>query len=863
MADMVKFTIDGKEVVAPKGELLIEAAKRIGINIPAFCSHPKLKPLGACRMCLVEIEGRRGRQLVTSCTTPVSEGLVVYYNSERAREARAGTLEMLLINHPLDCPICDKGGECPLQDQTMEHGNGTSHFVEEKHHKNKRYPISDWIMLDQERCVVCWRCIRYLEEWEDKPQIGLYHRGGETVIDIAPNHPLTAKTSGNIIELCPVGALTSRVSRFGYRPWELEHTDSICTHCSLGCNLRIDTRTNQVRRLMARENAYLNDQWLCDKGRFAFGYMQHEGRLTQPLVRQNGALRPASWEEALDLITAKLVAASKQPQRVGAVGSAKLSNEANYLLQKFFRQYAHTNNVDFRYGGDVVTDGRGTPSVAEFDKADLFVLFGVDIAENMPVLDLFLKRAVKLRQAKVLIIHPLQVEDSRYGVTLQPPPGEDALLLQSLAAALLKDEQVEKRVRRLGGYKSWQDDLTVVPAGQLGLADDDFRAAVELLRTAQRPLFLYGEAVAAGSAAQADVAALTNLALLAGAVDRVGYLPYDANAQGARDMGLLPDRLPGQRPLGDEKAVSRTQRQWGGTLPTEPGMTYRQMLDAAAAGKMDFLYVMGADPASEGAAEALQQVGFLVVSELFLTETAKMADVVLPAANYVEGDGTFTNLERRVQRAPKAVRAPGQAAPDWLILTHLAQYWPLPEPASGGSQKKQRSSGKLPVAWAYSSPQDVLQEITRVVPMYDGLTWDALGEAGRQWPADALPVAKRFQPVMLSTDSHNGYPYWLLTERVLYDSGLLFRTTAQGRNLIVAPAVHMHPADLAATKFAEGEQVKVTSPHGMVVLPLLADETVRRGTLFVPLSVDGAPAERLMAGGYGPVPVRLEGNGEG
>jgi len=857
MADMVKFTIDGKEVEAPAGELLVDAAKRIGINIPVFCSHPKLDPLGACRMCLVEIEGRRGRQLVTSCTTPVSEGLVVYYDSERAREARAGTLELLLINHPLDCPICDKGGECPLQEQTMEHGSGASHFVEEKHHKNKRYPISDWIILDQERCVVCWRCIRYLDEWEDKPQLGLYHRGGETVIDIAPGHPLDAKTSGNIVELCPVGALTSRVSRFSYRPWELSHTDSICTHCALGCNVRVDTRLNQVKRLLARNNPAVNDQWLCDKGRFAFGYMQHEARLTQPLVRKNGTLQPASWDEALDVVTAKLVEAAKQPQRAGAIGSAKVSNEANYLLQKFFRQYVHSNNVDFRHGGDIATAGRGIPSIAEFEKADLFVLFGVDMAENMPVLDLFLKRAVNRRHAKVLLINSRRVEDSRYGMLLQPAPGEEVLLLNGLSAELLKDEAIAKRGRRLSGYKAWVADMVSEPAAKLNLSEADFLTSVAMLRSAQRPLFLYGEAVAGGAAGVANVTALTNLALLLGAVDRVGYLPYDANAQGARDMGVLPDRWPGQIALDDEAALNRLQRQWGGTLLTEPGMTYNEMLRAAAQGDLDFLYVMGSDPAAEGMAAALQEVDFLVVSDLFLTETAKLADVVLPAADYVESDGTFTNVERRVQRAPKVVRAPGHAAPDWLILTHLAQRWPVVEEVEAAKRKK-KGHGKMPNIWSYSSPQDVLQEIARVVPLYDGLTWEALGDEGKQWPAEALPLRTRLQSVTLPTLSRREFTHWLIAERVLYDAGQLFATTAQSKNLIVAPAVRINPHDLAATALTVGQEVQLTSPHGVVRLPLEVDENVSPGTLFVPLGLAGAPAEQLLDGHYGPVPVRIE-----
>ena len=293
MPDLVNVTIDDIKVSVPAGTLVVDAAKAAGIEIPVFCSHPKLDPLGACRMCIVEFPGPRGSRLDTACTVRVSEGMVVRTDTEQVKKIREANLGFILINHPLDCPICDKGGECPLQDQTMEYGPGVSQFVEVKREKQKHYPISDLIMLDQERCILCWRCIRYLEEWEDKPQLGLFERGGDTVIDTFPGLQVDAKTSGNICDICPVGALTNRVSRFRYRPWEIKKTPSVCTLCPVGCNVRLDERAHALRRIVARENMAVNDEWICDKGRFLHQYVDHPDRLKTPLVREEGRGTPA------------------------------------------------------------------------------------------------------------------------------------------------------------------------------------------------------------------------------------------------------------------------------------------------------------------------------------------------------------------------------------------------------------------------------------------------------------------------------------------------------------------------------------------------------------------------------------------
>ena len=440
MPDQVNVTIDDIKVSVPAGTLVVDAAKAAGVEIPVFCSHPKLDPLGACRMCIVEFPGPRGSRLDTACTVRVSEGMAVRTDTEQVKKIREANLGFILINHPLDCPICDKGGECPLQDQTMEYGPGVSQFVEVKREKQKHYPISDLIMLDQERCILCWRCIRYLEQWEDKPQLGLFERGGDTVIDTFPGLQVDAKTSGNICDICPVGALTNRVSRFRYRPWEIKKTPSVCTLCPVGCNVRLDERAHALRRIVARENMAVNDEWICDKGRFLHQYVDHPDRLKTPLVREGGELRPATWDEALGQIVEALSTIGSDacgPSAIGGIASARVSNEAAYLFQKFFRALVGTNNVDFPDGSAVRAQATGLSNITDIAKSDLIVLVGFDPSEAAPLLDLHIKRAVRRAGAKLLIINPRRIELAKYpGAYLPVLPGNEAVVLNELAAAI-------------------------------------------------------------------------------------------------------------------------------------------------------------------------------------------------------------------------------------------------------------------------------------------------------------------------------------------------------------------------------------------------------------------------------------------
>jgi NADH-quinone oxidoreductase subunit G len=842
MSDQVTLTIDGQSVSVPNGTLVVDAAAAINIEIPVFCSHPKLDPVACCRMCLVEIEGPRGPMLQTACSVPVREGMVVRTDTQQVQDTQEANLAFILLNHPLDCPICDKGGECPLQDQTMRYGPGISRLVEPKRRKKKHYLISDTIVLDQERCVVCWRCIRYLEEWEDKPQLALFERGGETIIDIQEGKPVDAKTGGNIIDICPVGALTNRVARFAYRPWEIVRTPSISIQDSMGCNIRLDSRTHKVRRIVGRENMQVNDQWISDKTRFAYNWINHEERLTMPMVRKNGELTSVSWSEALQYVADKISNIKKQhgADAIGGIGSPKLSNESNYLFQRFFRQIVGTNNIDYRDGSEIAAIPGGIPALSAVMKpqygpkptVDTILLFGIDPSEELPVFDLHIKRAIRRGGAKLIVVHPRKIELTRYEFPyLGYRPGSEATLLNGLTKYALAakeggNAQIDADVRKSIDAVS-DDQLSQL----CGVDPAVVKNAAELLAQSENALIIYGPMAAHGATGEVVRTGLTNLAYATGHYDRLSYIGLDANSHGARDMGVLPNQLPGYAALDDSQAQARLQQLWGSKLSTTPGKGYSTMLNAAGS-EIKALYVMGADPASENPAWAqnLEKLDLLVVQELFLTETAALADVVLPAVSWAEADGTFTNLERRVQRAPKAVRDPqSKAAPDWMILDHL--------------------STRMGHNWPYADERAITREITEAVPLYRELTWDALGDQGQQYDASSVrpaPAMRKVEQSQLLAISDQ--KFILVTGTVAYDDGNMFRLTEQMRAMAYGRAAGISPVDAGKLGIQDGTPLVVQNPQGELTLNAKVSEQVQPGTVWIPESLAGAPVASLVNG---------------
>lgn len=702
--ELVHLTIDDIPVEVPPGTLVWAAARKAGIEIPIYCYHPKMPPLGACRMCFVEIE-KMPKPPQTACTTPVSEGMVVHTKTEKVLKARRGTLEFLLINHPLDCPICDKGGECDLQDFTLRHGPGGTRFDLYKRHYPKPIPVSDRVLLDRERCILCQRCVRFCSEISMDNGLVMISRGFRMEVGTAPDHAFDSIFSGNTVEICPVGALTAASYRFRARPWELKHIPSVCNNCSVGCNAHVDVRVDKIMRLMSRPNDDIDDGWLCDRGRWDFDFVNSSQRLRKPLIRRSGQLVTASWEQALFYITMRLkeIIDTHGAQSIGGIGSTRTTNEEAYLFQKLLRQVISTPNVDHHHGyfpgpRDTLT-GRPwmmTNSIAEIEKASHIVLIASDPYQRQPILNLRIKKAMK-DGAKIYIVNSDVTELDRFAArTITIPSygaGTAAKLLLKYAlgnAAVNADTYKDIRTRVQSEKKSLdsaEQSFGLETTTQLQHLADEIVGA-------KGAILLYDEMATLDPGCQDLAGDLQALAVVTNNIGRpgtgVGPLFEDANSLGARDMGVLPDALPGYQPV------------------KELGKSYSEMLSSP---QIKALLIMGANPARHLAEGKLPStLEFIVVQDILLTDTAQQADVVLPTVTFAEKEGTMTNVDHHIQAIRRALRPLPGAKADWEILVELASHF--------GQH------------WDYDSPRDILQEIADSNPFYTGLTWEDLGAQG-------------------------------------------------------------------------------------------------------------------------------------
>ncbi len=848
---VVCLTIDGQELRVPAGCTVLEAATAAGIHIPTFCHHEKLVPVGACRMCLVEIEGARGLQ--TSCSTPVREGMVVkVHTSPEAVAARKANLEFLLTNHPLDCPVCDKGGECILQDQALQDGPGMSRYIEEKRHKNKRFPLSEFILIDQERCVLCWRCIRFLDEWADDHELDLFGRGANTRIQTFPGRTLTSKWQGNTIDVCPVGALTSRVFRFEARIWELTDTPSVCTLCPVGCNTTLGVKNNTLRRITPRENPDVNDVWICDKGRFAHGYVDHPDRLTTPLIRRDGELRPATWDEALDLIASRLreIIASDGPQAVAALGSSRATNEANYLLQRLMRSVVETNSVD--YGDRMPQAAPLLRDLSSLEHKDVVLLLGFDPSVAAPMVELWIKKGVLRHGAQVIVANPRKIELGRYGGPwLAYRPGGEAALVHGLAQVIVSKgwQSSTSRVTNADEYRAWLGGYQPGAVEQrTGVGAEALTRAAELLAKAAHPVVLCGPDWLAGSAGRANLDVLQNLALLLANAE-VAFVPENANTVGALEMGMAPDLVPGKQPFSDIKARSRLSSFWGGKLSPVDGLDMAGMIAAAHAGRLKALWVMGSDPAtsSRQADLALGAIPFLIVQDLFLTDTALQAEVVLPAASFAEVEGTYTNLTGRIQAVHPALRSPGEAKPDWWILAQ-----------AGRRMARLMGEGKQAKLWDFEGAGGVLAEISRVIPAFRDLNRATLSSQG--WQREDAPPANRRSFALVAPDAPAAdpdYPLVLVAGNLFYDKGTLLSRAERIPNVVPEAFVAVNPADAARLGLADGDQGTVVSREGRLGVAVRVTEDVAPGVAWMPRNLGAAPLSTLLSDGRAWTPVTI------
>jgi NADH-quinone oxidoreductase subunit G len=866
--ERVNLTIDGRQVTVPAGTLIVDAAKQIDIEIPVFCYHPKLESVGMCRMCLVTVgtplmdlaTGQpqlddKGAPIVrwfpkpqTACTMPVSEGMVVVTDSEEIAADRKAILEFLLTSHPLDCPVCDKGGECPLQDLTYRHGPGVSRFdYDSKHRAAKRYPLGDLIVLDRERCILCARCTRFQDEIAHDPVLAIENRGRDAMIVSYSEPVFDSHYSGNTTDICPVGALTTRDFRFQARPWELTNAPSLCNHCGVGCNTVLGTRRGEIARVMPRQNEVVNELWICDKGRFGHHFNGSPYRLTTPLVRRNGELVETSWDEALQHVVERMTAIqeSRGPDALGGIAGARLPNEDLYLFQKFFREVIGTQNVDHRLGlsagfedSAVYTAGVGTGTdLGRIGRDTAILVVGSDLDEEAPIL--YLRLAGAAHHGATLINvggRPTKLDRSsrhvlryRYGTATHLLLG---MLHAIFEANLTGNEIVPRRVSGLEELKAKVADWTPERAGEVAdIPAGEVRGAAHAFGEAKNGIILFGPEAGNDLALSRAVA---NLSVVTGFVGRpnngvIAVLPH-ANSRGAADLGVVPDRLPGYVPV------------------EEPGLSAEEML----AGGVQGLLIAAADPlAGVSRPEGLE---FLAVQELFLTETAQQADVVLPAAAVGERDGTFTNLERWVQRFDPALPVPGLARPDWTIIRQLAVL--------------------LGAEWAYATVGGVLAEMAQSIPLYAGMSYEQLARPvslsrrmshyiyagmsfqaevreGLQWPTlaedESLTLQLSWADPPAPPSGDEGFT--LVAPRVLYDAGTLLDQAEIIGTRLVQPHVALSRPDALALGVSDGDSLRVAANNHSVKLPARVDGAVPEGVLAIPRNLKGLPAESLLGEG--------------
>ncbi|MGH2976047.1 MAG: NADH-quinone oxidoreductase subunit NuoG, partial [Solirubrobacterales bacterium] len=692
----ISLIIDGREVTATEGEMLHDAAKRGDVEIPVFCYEPKLgEPVGACRMCLVEIEGIP--KLQTSCSTPVRDGMVVHTRTDQVKHAQSAVVEFLLVNHPLDCPVCDKGGECPLQDISMGWGPGKSRMTDPKRHFEKPIELSPLVAIDRERCILCYRCVRFSQEVAEDEQLQLLERGDRTFVGTFDDRPYVAPFHGNITDLCPVGALTNYTYRFRARPWDIEQAGSVCTLCPSQCNVSFTVRDEQVKRVIARDNAEVDDGWLCDRGRYGFEMFDAEERVRGPRLRGGAG---ASWEEAIAKAAEALRAGGSETAAI--VGDA--SNEEGYLVQRILREALGSSHVDSRpsRGADRnalvrLAQPEITARVRDIDDADAILLIGTDPLHSSPILDLRIRKAIRRNGAKLAVATeaPTTLDGGATAVA-RYVPGQATTLLRNLTAAIEADGTETDEMDRSAARRPQEQGVA------------------EVLRGGGSVVVIWGDRIAregeGAATALLDLAAALDLA----GMDGSGLLevPDFTNARGLREAGCLPDAGPG---LAETKSASTTSL---GANADLAGKSTEEIRAALESGELKTVLLFGVDPLrdfpdTKAWDRALTAADHVICFSTFETATTAKASVVFPLETHAEKDGTVTHPDGRLQRVRPSASRPGDIRPNWGVLAEL--------------------SLALGLDTGISSQPSAFEALTKAVPFYAGITDADIGGRGIRW----------------------------------------------------------------------------------------------------------------------------------
>jgi formate dehydrogenase alpha subunit len=894
MSEKLTLTIDGREVSVSPGVTIYWAARKLGIEIPHLCYGEDLPPMSSCRLCAVEVEGMR--TLAASCSHPAAEGMIVKTDTQRVHRARKANLELLLSDHNVECIVCEKSGDCLLEKYAYEFGVKEPPYAGEKN-EHPVYDDDPFIVRDYNKCILCGRCVFACAEIQHDHALSVSNRGFPSGITTAFDRPLqetTCEFCGRCISVCPVGAITEKERLKKGREWEFEVTSTICPYCGCGCTLEMHTKDGKLVKVTTPAKGTVSKGNLCVKGKFGTYYINHPERLTAPLIRKpsgnggsagipaakGGSFVQASWEEALDLVAKRLreIKENHGPNAIGGLSSAKCTNEENYAFQKFMRAVIGTNNVDHcarlchssTVAGLAKAFGSGamTNAMGEFRYADCIFVTGSNTTEAHPIIGLEIKAAVK-HGTTLIVADPRKID--LVGVAalhLRQRSGTDVALFNGMMQVILSEgledrEFIENRTEDFEKFKAVVMQYTPEKVEKItGVPKEKIIEAARLYAKADKASIVYSMGITQHTTGTDNVLSLANLAMVTGNVGRrstgVNPLRGQNNVQGACDLGALPNVYSGYQQVANPQVQEKFEKAWEISLSPVPGLTVVEMLHGAEDGSIRGMYMMGenpflSDPNVNRVKKDLEALEFLVVQDIFLSETAQYADVVLPAASFAEKDGTFTNTERRVQLLRKVLDPPGQARADWEILGEVASRL-------GYTGMK------------YGSSTQIMEEIASVTPIYGGIVHDRLQGLGLQWPCPdrehtgtpflhkgmfsrgkGLFNAVEYRPPAEEPDEK--YPLLLTTGRILYH----FHTGTMSRRVdglhAIRPDgfVEIHPDDAAALKLSDGELARVSSRRGTVTAKAVVTERSRPGTVFMTFHYREAAANILTNDALDPV----------
>ena len=871
----INITIDDKKISVPEGTSIMEAARTNGIDIPGFCYHPKLDSFGACRVCMVHVTERGRTKDKFACAQPVSEGMEVQTKSEKISKYTKSVTEYLLAHHPLDCPVCDKSGECELQDVTFELklSKGRIHTERRNEPSVKDNPVLEF---NHNRCILCGRCTRICGEVQGVAAIDFQGRGFSATIGTNLEKPLNCEFCGQCLSVCPVGAIQDRVFNFKGRPWELDVVKTTCTYCSVGCTLSLNTKNGSVVRITSDDDIGINNGNLCSKGRFGFQFIHSKDRVLEPLVKENGKLVPTSWENALKIIATRFTEIKQQhgADSIGGLGSEKCTNEENYLFQKFFRVAIGSNSIDNStnirapYLNEVILDsvssGICLSSLEDIDDADMVLLIGIDIAEELPVAGNMVRKVIKKNGASLVIANSRNVgfksvatKDCR----VRYEYGAEQALINGIIKLMIDDhlldtDNIGKNVDNFSELKEYFDNSNLEDfLNVAGVSRDQLLEIAKSFNDSNKRYIFIGKELLKNTVGKYNLKSLINLAY----VTKYGcgsstddhqvatniFFPREHNnSQGVNDMGVVPDFLAGYQDISDSGNREKFNKKWAGSsdkagaisIPESSPTMENSIFDLAIRDKIKALYIMGDNPVlthvdGSEARQAINNLDFTVVQDSFLTETAYMADVVLPSVTFAEKEGSFSNMGRLVQKVNKAIEPLGNAKADWQIISDLAE--------------------KMGFVFNYSHPGEIMEEINELVPMYSEVSYKDLGVKGIKLANNverkSSPAFNIVNPKKVKHENlENQYPFILATGNIMFHLGTYSNKSKVLNEILPECRVEINPEDAKDINLKDSDTVEIVAPNGELRLKIKITKKSPRGIVFIPSNMDNVPVNLLI-----------------